>query len=302
MLDRDIHDIEGLIHNDVVGLNFVKANPPYVFRRHYRTGLRSHIMAVLDPEDVRREREGVVSVGVRCYPRARPIVMLRIFRKRFRNLSHAEEELQSVKTIEGFLGPEYAALSNEFLVDLRVRAGREILLCGLQEYVEGEMLDPWGCLNDSFLNGIQIRPGIGNSPGSAEIENADWLMAVRREALIFVDSIRKMATRAFRIPDLAGVGNLLLTKTGRIKLVDINNVSKVSFDGGIELDDRGYPVCDKSVEALWRLEKFLGGREPDPEDPLYGKYLSSARMREVKTLEMSFHAEQSLEAPFLGAN
>jgi len=300
VLDRDIRDIEGLVHDDVVGLNFVKANPLYVFRRHYRTGLRSHIMAVLDPEDVRREREGVVSEGVRWYPRARPIVMLRIFRKRFRNLSHAEEELRSVKTIEGFLAPEYIALSNEFLVDLKVRGGSDILLCGLQEYVKGEMLDPWGSQDDDFLKRIRKRPGIGGD--KAEGDSGEWLKAVRVEALVFVESIKKMATEALRIPDLAGVGNLLLTESGRIRLVDINNVSRVSFGGGIELDDRGYPVCDKSVEALWRMERFLAGREPDPEDPLYSSYLTATRMKDVKELERIFHAEQGRGAPFLGAD
>lgn len=302
MLDRDIRDIEGLVHDDVVGLNFVKANPPYVFRRHYRTGLRSHIMAVLDPEDVRREREGMVSGGIRCYPRARPLVMLRIFRKRFNTLFHAEEELRAVKTIEGFLAPEYIALSNEFLVDLKVRGGMEILLCGLQEYIKGEMLDPWGYMDNAFLEGLKKRPGIAKEKDGAESNSGEWITAVRREALAFVDSIKKMATEALRIPDLAGVGNLLLTESGRIKLVDINNVSRVSFGEGIELDDRGYPVCDKSVEALWRMERFLAGREPDPEDLLYRSYLTATRMTDVKERERIFHAEQSREAPFLGAD
>jgi hypothetical protein len=51
----DIRDRETLQHGDIVSLNFIRADCPYVFRRHFRCGLRSHILEVLDPEAVRRE-------------------------------------------------------------------------------------------------------------------------------------------------------------------------------------------------------------------------------------------------------
>jgi hypothetical protein len=300
-LGRDIREVDGLTHDHVVGLNFIRTNLPYVFRRYYRTGLRSHIMAVLDPEDVRREREGVDSGGVRWYPGARPIRMLRIFRKRFQGLAHAQEELRGVKIIESFLAPDYMALSNEFLVDLVVGDSRELLLCGLQEYVEGEMIDPWGCLTNEAILSLSTRPSLQDNEKDPADEDEKWLRIVRHEACVFVDRVKKMALEALRIPDLAGVGNLLMTSFGRVKLVDINNVSRISFDGRILLDDRGYPVCDKSVEALSRLESCLGGRQPEPGERLYKEYLDPLRMAEVKALEREFHLSRTSEAPIVGA-
>jgi len=85
----------------------------------------------------------------------------------------------------------------------------------------------------------------------------------------FVLRLKGLISEAGYVPDLAGSGNLILTAAGLIKLVDINNVSRVSFDSSIPLDDRGYPVCDKSVEALSMLEKNLAGRPLDPEDKIY---------------------------------
>ena len=257
MTREDPREKLSLSHEDVVAMNFVRAPGIYFYRRHYRAGLRSHIMQVLLREDLDLERTGVLRDGVRRFPKARPLKMLRLFRTRFETLSEAEEELVRFKIIESYLAPLHMARSNEFLVDLTGGPSRGPLLCGLQEYVEGEMLDPWGSLDDAFLEGLEKRPGIGKERDKAGSNSGEWITAVRSRALIFVDSIKKMATRALRIPDLAGVGDLLLTRSGRIKLVDINNVSRVSFEDGIELDDRGYPVCDKSVEALWRMEKFL---------------------------------------------
>ena len=55
----DIRARSRLGHSDILRLNFVQRETPFVFRRYCRAGLRSHIMAVLRPEDLKNEREGV---------------------------------------------------------------------------------------------------------------------------------------------------------------------------------------------------------------------------------------------------
>jgi len=102
-----------------------------------------------------------------------------------------------------------------------------------------------------------------------------------------------LISKAGYVPDLAGSGNLILTPSGLIKLVDINNISKISSGSSIPLDDRGYPVCDKSVEALSMLEKNLVGRPLDPQDEIYKVFLAPARMEKVRALEMQFHRTQA---------
>lgn len=300
-MTADIRDLERLTHEDVVGLNFIRQNAPYLFRRHYRTGLRSHIMAVVHKQDACLEREGMALEGLRVYPRARPVKMLRIFRRRFSGLSQAEEELRGVKTVEGYLAPDYMAVSDEFLAELKTEGGHELVLCGLQEFVEGEMIDPWGCADDETLAKLMRRLAPPALAEEVPSQIASLVGKVRTEARNLADRLKRMAREAGRIPDLAGVGNLLLTPSGRIKLVDINNISRVLLGGPISLDDRGYPVCDKSVEALWLIECNIGGRRPDKSDPLYSSYLHPQRMEEVKKLERLFHAAQAGEAPFTGA-
>ncbi|EFK09223.1 conserved domain protein [delta proteobacterium NaphS2] len=49
----------------------------------------------------------------------------------------------------------------------------------------------------------------------------------------------------------------------------------------IYCDEKGYPVCDKSVEALSLLQRKLLGQSMDKKDPV--------RMKEVRTLERLFH-------------
>ena len=39
-------------HEDILRLNFVRHLGIYAYRRHYGVGLRSHIIKVLNPEDV----------------------------------------------------------------------------------------------------------------------------------------------------------------------------------------------------------------------------------------------------------
>jgi hypothetical protein len=288
MTQEDPRDKLSLTHDDVVALNFVKAPGIYVYRRHYRAGLRSHIMQVLLREEVEKERTGVLRDGVRRFPKARPLKMLRIFRTRFKNLREAEEELARFKIIETYLAPLHIARSNEFLVDFAGQGQKEPLLCGLQEYMEGETINPWNRLNDEELASLRERM---HDPEGTESQK-EWIAGVRTQAERFVLQLKKLISKAGYVPDLAGSGNLILTPSGLIKLVDINNISRVSFDSPILLDDRGYPVCDKSVEALSMLERNLAGRPLDPDDGIYQVFLAPARMEKVRIIEREFHTAQ----------
>jgi hypothetical protein len=241
-------------------------------------------MQVLLREDFDRERTGVLRNGARQFPKARPVKMLRIFRARFRNLKKAMEELTRFKIIEAYLAPLHMARSNEFLIDFTGRGQRETLLCGLQEYVEGETVNPWNRLDDEELASLRERMPDTAGPESQR----EWIADVRAQALSFVLRIKQLISRAGYVPDLAGSGNLILTPSGLIKLVDINNISKVSFESFIPLDDRGYPVCDKSVEALSMLERNLVGRQLDPGDEVYGFFLNPRRMEKASELERKF--------------
>jgi hypothetical protein len=285
MTGEDPRDKLSLTHEDVVALNFVRAPGIYVYRRHYRAGLRSHIMQVLLREDVEKERTGVLRHGVRRFPKARPLKMLRIFRTRFRNLREAEEELVRVKLIETYLAPFYMARSNEFLVDFTGQDQRKPILCGLQEYMEGETINPWNRLDDEELASLKERMP---DPEGPEV-HAQWIGNVRTQAERFVLRVKELISKAGYVPDLAGSGNLILNSSGLIKLVDINNISRVSFDSSIPLDDRGYPVCDKSVEALSMLQKNLAGHDLDPHDQIYKFFLDPDRMEKVRIVEREFH-------------
>ena len=87
---EDIRDKRYLNHGDVMGLNFIRSPAKYHYRRYYRAGLRSHIMEVLDPDDVHKETEGVTVDEIKRYPRAKPIKILRLFRIRFKNIEEAK--------------------------------------------------------------------------------------------------------------------------------------------------------------------------------------------------------------------
>jgi hypothetical protein len=282
---EDIRDKPHLVHQDVLQLNFIRDPGIYLYRRHYRAGLRSHIMQVLESEAVENETQGKIIDGVKWYPRAKPVKMLRIFRTRFNSLRDAEEELKRVKIIEAYLTPDYFARSEEFLVEYRRNGEYEMLLCGLQEYVEGETLEPWSTLDDNYLSSLSRQVSSGNLAITAD----QWLHLVRKKAEDFLSKLKQMILKAHHVPDLAGAGNLILTRSAGIKLVDINNISRVSFGSTIDLDDRGYPVCDKSIEALSLLEQKLLGRFIAADDPIYSTYLDPQRMREVKALAERFH-------------
>lgn len=284
-MEPDIRDRPYLTHEDVLGLNFIKRPCPFVFRRHHRTGLRSHILQVLDPPDVAKERNGVIRDGVRWFPKAKPIKMLRLFRTKFDGLAHAEEEIRKVKIIGAFLGHPYYARSEEFLVHYRLHGSMDILLCGLQEVVEGEILDPWSPAEGDPLRPLLERLSPGPiHPRGCRAQPLDAKAHVRE----FIERIKKMILQVGHAPDLAGVGNLLLTREGVLKLVDINNVCLVRFDSTILLDDRGYPVCDKSVEALYLLENKIFGVSRGS-SPIYTHFLDPGRMGEVRQIERRFH-------------
>ena len=163
----------------------------------------------------------------------------------------------------------------------------EILLCGLQEFVPGEMVDPWR-LGSLVRLSKSVCPE-GGDPGK-------FTEQVRANLRAFVTGVKKMILKGGHIPDLAGEGNLLLTFTGGIKLVDINNISKIIRAEEIYRDDNGYPVCDKSVEALSLLEKCASGEEPDMEDPTYRFFLDPERRAHVREMTLAFY--QTLDDGF----
>ncbi len=262
----DIREANVVGPQDILRLNFVRTRPPYVFRRYFRQGLRSHIFEVLLPEAWRAETEGLVQEGVLRFPRARPVKMFRVFRTRFHTREEGLREIRRVKLVERYLSPESLAFSEEFLADGRVGPDRFLVLCGLQEYVDGEPLDPWALTGEE---------GSGRPDRTGR----------------FVERVKRMIRETGHIPDLAGMNNLILTPEGHVKLVDINNISRVSFSPEIPLDDKRYPICDKSVQALALLERRLTGRGPDRGEPLYAHFLNPERVRRVRIVEEDFHRE-----------
>jgi len=266
---------------DFMRLNFIRREMPFAFRRHYRQGLRSHVMEVLLKEHLQWERSGFQDGAVRKYPRARPQKMLRVFRNRFKGLEEAMEEIRRVKTVERFLAPDFMARSEEFLVDYITEGTRRVLLCGLQDYIEGEALDPWSPVQSGLLEELASR--------GRRHDSETRLERLRVRAEEFINRVKQMIREAGVIPDLAGVNNLILTPGGFIKLVDINNISTVSLDPDIAVDDKGYPICDKSVQALGLLEQKLLHRGPDMEEPVYCTILAPRRLMKVKAVEKAFH-------------
>ena len=284
---KDVRDQACLHHDDILALNFIRDGCPYVFRRHFRCGLRSHIMEVLDPEAVRLETEGVVAEGVRWYPRPVPLKMLRVFRRRFCSLLEVEEEIRRLRIIETYLPRAQLAHSNEFIVHYDRGRGCDLMLCGLQEYAEGYELAPWRLPHVDVMDDLYQRI---TGDGAAE-DSEVFSKRLRAEVARFVDGIRRMVLEAGFIPDLAGSRNMLLTRSGCLRLVDINNVSPVQRGDDIYLDDKGYPVCDKSIEALHLMETHLLKRQVSDEDPVYGGYLGPSRREAVKRLETAFHQQ-----------
>ncbi|WP_054689342.1 hypothetical protein [Desulfosarcina cetonica] len=259
-MEIDIRDRATLNHADVTALNFIRATPPYIFRRHYRHGLRSHIMEILNPGDVAIEQSGTIMDGIRHFPMARPRRMFRIFRTRLKTLDEALGEIDRVKIVERFLGPDFMATSTECIVDYQGPAGREIVLCGFQSYVSGAILDPWTLLDSAELLGT-LFDALGPATRTAALAKAAWITKVQQQGAQFIQRVKRMVEKARHIPDLAGVGNLILTAGGNIRLVDINNISPVAMDDVIPLDEKGYPSAT-NPSRRWpsSRKKFSAGR------------------------------------------
>ncbi len=284
----DIRDKLTIDHEDVVGLNFIQTDGPFVFRRYYRNGLRSHVMAVLLAADVEKETKGVVVNGVRWFPKACPVKMLRLFRRRFEHFEAVFEEIRRVKIIEAHLSMEHMARSNEFVAEYHVSGKTDIFLGGLQEFVLGEEVNPWHPFRLEEIPGILTSLGMGSACDATRV-TGDVIKTVQDSADRFILGIKTMIRQTGHIPDLAGAGNLLMTPSGDIKLVDINNISAVAYTPAVYLDDIGYPVCDKSIEALSLLERHLLGRPLEMTDPVYGYYLDPERVLRVREIDRAFH-------------
>jgi hypothetical protein len=280
----DIRDRNVLSGDEVLGLNFIKGSGPYLFRRYYRSGLRSLIFEVLSAGDVETETRGEIIDGIQLFPRAKPRKMFRILRNRFVSKEEVLTEIQKYRVLLNHLGPDLIAASEEFMVDYAIRGKREIVLCGLQEYVEGEILDPWRLsikepLKDMFTSLSDIR-----------MEYPVWLKKVRENIGRFVERTRQMIHSSGYIPDLAGIGNLIVMKDAGFKLVDINNIVPLKPDKTILIDDKGYPSCDVSVEVLSILERDVLQIPLLPDDTLYRHFLAPERKKEVRRLETLFYA------------
>lgn len=286
-MDEDIRDKVDIRHEDIVGLNFIRDTGRHVFRKHCRQGLRSRIMEVLDAADVRREAEGETVDGIRVFPRARPRWMLRIFTRRFASPMEVLEEARMYGLIESCLGSDHIAASSEFVVDY-IRGGRrEMLLCGLQAFVEGEILDPWGFVYPGHLGELCRRA----SP-LLEGDPEERVRTAQQSAESLLARLKRMVTAAGYIPDLSGIGNLILTPSGNIQLVDINNITRVPAGDVVAVDDKGYPACDKSIEVMTILEREVARRAIDRNDPFYARFLDPARLARVRAMEEGFYRER----------
>ncbi len=280
---KDIRDMAYLSGSQVQNLNFVKNTGHYIFRKFYRSGLRSHIFEVLLKKDIEKETKGEIIDGIRMFPRAKPKKMFRILRNRFKSSDAVLREIKKYKMLLKYLGPSFIATSEEFIVDYTRAGSSEIVLCGIQEYIEGEILDPWR------LSGRGHLQDLFRSTTSEASRIKPLALKARQSIAVFVEKIRDMISDTGYIPDLAGIGNLLLTPRGNLKLVDINNIVKIKLNHEILIDDKGYPSCDVSVEVLYILENKILQKDIDYNDPLYRFFLSKDRKKKVKNLEKQFY-------------
>jgi len=285
---KDIRDKSYITHEDILALNFIRKPGAYVFRKYHKQGLRSHIMEVLDPGDFLKQNKGEIVDGIRIYPWAKPLKMLRIFRTNFSSTKEVCQEIKKLKIVEKYLPDDSYAKSDEFIVDYIWNKNHDFILCGLQEYVEGEVLNPWDPISEHQLACL-FTPMEGHGTNGFQMASEQLIHKFQKKVEHFIASVKKMIVEANYVPDFAGVENLLITPTGNIKLVDINNISKVSLGPEISLDDKGYPVCDKSIEAISMLEKKLLGKPIDKTEILYKIFLDPQRIKEVGTLEEKFH-------------
>jgi hypothetical protein len=290
---KDIRDKDHISHEDIIELNFIRKPGAYVFRKYHKQGLRSQIMEVLDPDDVIKQNTGEITNGILFFPWAMPLKMLRIFRTRFDSLTDVFEEIRKLKIIEKYLPSDSYAKSDEFIVDYIWNGNRDFILCGLQEYVAGEILNPWETIGINQLGNLFAAIRV-NRPNSLKMTPERLIAKFQKRVENFIKCVKKMILETSIVPDFAGLENLIITYQGDIKLVDINNISRVSFGPEIRLDDKGYPVCDKSIEAISILEQKLLDRPIDKTETLYKIFLDPQRMKEVSVLEKNFHRSLKL--------
>ena len=280
-MTTDIINKPTLTHEDIVALNFIKRPCFFFFRNHYREGLRSRLMQALKPSDITLETRGIIQQGIRRFPVAKPQAMLRIFKKNFSSPQDIQKEIDHYKMLQYYLPQTLYAFSSEFMVDYTAGSKKNILLCGLQEYVPGEAVDPWH--ENALLKIESILRGGRNGPLKTALENL----------ASFVYHTKKMIVKAGAVPDLAGVGNLIVTPLGAVKLVDINNISKLTMEHHIPVDNKEYPVSDKSIQALYQIETRILNRPGVATDTLYRFFLDPQRVEDVRQIETAFHKETS---------
>ncbi len=279
----DIRDRPSLSGEELTGLNFINASGGYVFRKFYRAGLRSHIFEVLSKADIDTETRGCTVDGIRMFPRAIPLKMFRILRRRFNSKEEVFDEINKYNLLLSFLGPECIATSDELMVDYTGTGRHQIVLCGLQEYVNGEILDPWRITGPDHLSDMYTALKIDQIPRNR------WVAGAMHNISGFIDKIKNMIKESSYIPDLAGIGNLILTPDAGIKLVDINNIVHIMLDREIRVDDKGYPSCDVSVQVLYILETEILKKTIPPDDPLYQLFLAPERKEQVRQMEKAFY-------------
>ncbi len=267
----DIREKSRLEHQDILDLNFINRDSPYVFNYHYNQGLRSHIIELLNPEDCKARDKGIYVEGRLTYPKPVPSKVLRIYKEKI-TLQEAMEETEKMCTIKRYL-KENIAKSQEFIVSYRKKEGFEPILCGLQEYIKGELIDPWYCVPRAYDTNFE------NNTNK------------------FINRIKRCINETGLIPDLAGIGNLTYSNRG-VVLVDINNINTVDYSDDIFLDNKSFPIVDTSIEALSLLEKKVNGFLTS--DKIYQHYLEPGRKTECDRIRKKW--SKSDEKPFIAAN
>ena len=272
----DIRNKNRVEHEDMVGLNFILDEPSYVFKYHRNQGLRSHVVQVISPNDYRAETEGIEVNGRKEFPRAVPDYVFRIYRSKIEP-EEAMEDIKKIKVVREYL-KENMAYSNEFIASYKKNDGAqenyETILCGLQEFIKGDIIDPWFCVPESYDDNF------------------------KKETIKAIDRVKECIHETGYIPDLAGRGNFIYGKRG-VVLTDINNINKVDFSSYIYIDNKGFPIVDTSIEALSELEKAVKGSVDS--DLIYEHYLEPSRKSKCLQLRKEWSKKQDEELPFFGA-
>ena len=199
----DIRHKSFVTHDDVTALNFIRRSVAYVFRQYHKQGLRSHIMEVLNSDDVLKQNKGEVIDGTRFFPWAEPLKMLRIFRTKFDSLEEAFDEIRKLRIVETYLPEDSYAKSLEFIVDYIRNGTRDIILCGLQEYVDGEVLNPWALTDENLVADLFSRMKVKGRHAS-EMTVEQRIKRFQKKVEAFIDGAKKMIVETCYVPDFAG--------------------------------------------------------------------------------------------------